>query len=173
MPSHDYSPRVALEMLIRKVTERDPELASHLQSAIDAGKDVSERQYSPNRKRSRLYRKTVRFTDEEALRIAIEALQAHFVEQPMFVISAARQFAAAALGDRVDASPIVRAESPKAVATEGVGVEKPLEIEVQTETQISRADEQTIRLTPPAADALKQQQEHVGRLLELTRFEEG
>lgn len=172
MPSHDYSPRAALELLIRKVTERDPELASRLQSAIDAGKDVSERQYSPHRKRPRLYRKTVRFSDEEALRVAVDALQAHFVEQPMFVISAAHQFAAAALGGRVDPSRIPRAESPKAVATEGVGVDKPLEIEVQTETQISTADEQTVRLAPPAADALKQQQEHVGRLLDLTRFEE-
>lgn len=173
MPSHDYSPRVALETLIRKVGERDAELARHLQSAIDSGKDVSERQHSPRRKRPRLYRKTVRFSDEEALRIAIEALQAHFVEQPLFVMSASRHFAAAALGDHVDPWRVTRAEPQKTVPAETVGAEKALEIEVQTETQISRADEQTVRLTPPAADALKQQRDHIARLLELTRFEEG
>ena len=172
MPLHDYSPREALDLLLQKVTERDPELARHLQSVIDAGKDVSEREYSGNRKKPRVYRKTVRFTDEEALRIATEGLQAHFVEQPLFITSAARDFAAAALGARADPWRVTLSEEQAVASTEGVGIGKQLEIELQTETHISRVDEQNIRLLPPAEDVLEQQKLHVERLFDLVTFDQ-
>ena len=172
MPLHDYSPREALDLLLQKVTERDPELARHLQSVIDSGKDVWERDYSGNRKKSRGYRKTVRFTDEEALRIATDGLQAHFVEQPLFITSAARHFAAAALGARADPSSNTLFEEQAVASTKDVGIEKQLEIELQTETHISRVNEQNIRLLPPAEDMLEQQKAHVKRLFDLVAFDQ-
>jgi len=42
MPQHDYSPREALDLLLRTIREREPELALQLQAVIDAGKDVVE-----------------------------------------------------------------------------------------------------------------------------------
>ena len=172
MPLHDYSPREALVLLLTKVRERDPELARHLQSSIDTGKDVSEKEYLPNRKKPRVYRRTVRFTDEEALCIATEGLQAHFVEQPLFITSAAHQFAAAALGDRADLRRVTSSEAQAVASTEGVGIEKQLEVELQTETQISQANQQNVRLLPPTEDALKQQRLHVERLFELVTFDQ-
>ena len=135
MPLHDYSPREALVLLLTKVRERDPELARHLQSSIDTGKDVSEKEYLPNRKKPRVYRRTVRFTDEEALRIATEGLQAHFVEQPLFITSAAHQFAAAALGDRADPRRVTSSEAQAVASTEGVGIEKQLQAEVKSNSK--------------------------------------
>jgi hypothetical protein len=168
MARHDYSPRDALDLLIRTVASRDSELARDLQSAIDAGKDVSERENAIRRRKPRFYRRKVRFTDEEAIRIAIEVLQAHFVEQPQFVNSAAHQFAAAAIGDRVEPW---RTRREKAPVNEGVGLNKPFEIEIQTETRISEADQQTFRLIAPSQDLLRQQEQQIARLLELASFE--
>ncbi|HKH46317.1 MAG TPA: hypothetical protein VKM72_16775 [Thermoanaerobaculia bacterium] len=93
MSTHDYTAAQALELLLGKLKERDADLALHVQSAIDAGKDVEEREPSRrSRKRPRVYRKVVRLSDEEALQVALDVLQAYFVEQPLFVDSAAKNF---------------------------------------------------------------------------------
>jgi hypothetical protein len=84
---------------MRKLRARDSVLAEHIQSAIDGGKDVEETEsLVRRRKKARVYRKTVRFTDEEALRVAVDALQVYFIEQPLFVNSANKNFESAALG---------------------------------------------------------------------------
>lgn len=96
MSAHGYTAAQALEVLLRKLSERDPDLAQHVRYAIDAGKDVEERERFPGHKKLRVYRKVVRLTDEEALQVALNALQAYFVEQPLFVNSAAENFRSAA-----------------------------------------------------------------------------
>jgi hypothetical protein len=99
MPNHDYSSQEALNVLMRKLRFRDQGLAAEVQAAIDAGKDVLETEPSNDRRRSaRAYRKTVPFSHEEALQVALDALQAFFVEQPLFANSAAASFAAAPVG---------------------------------------------------------------------------
>ena len=66
MTSHEYSPQDALKLLLRKVKERDTELANALQVAIDAGKDIMESEAPADQRMQRKYRKTVRFSDKEA-----------------------------------------------------------------------------------------------------------
>lgn len=170
MPSHDYSPREALDLLLRKIKEKAPELASRLQSEIDAGKDISEREPATERKNPRKYRKTVPLTDNEALSVVIDGLRAHFVEQPLFANSAIREFANAALA--VHSYPQEFASgSPSLELTKGVGLEKQLQVELQTETQISEADEQTARLSSTSQDVLMEQQTNLKRLLEALTFD--
>ena len=170
MPSHDYSPREALELLLRTVKERAPELANNLQSAIDAGKDVSEREATIERKKSRTYRKTVPLTDEEALLIVMSSLRAYFVEQPLFANSAIREFTDAPLAAHPDPQELASRNSPLK-PTEGVGLEKQLQVELQTATQISETGEQTARLSSTSQDLLMEQQANLKRLLEALTFD--
>ena len=170
MPSHDYSPRDALDLLLRKVKETAPELANNLQSAIDAGKDVSEREATTKRKKPRTYRKSVPLTDEEALLIVIDSLRAYFVEQPLFANSAIREFTDAALTVHPDPRKLASG-NPPLESTEGVGLEKQLQVELQTETQISEAGEPTARLSSTSEDVLREQQANLKRLREDLTFD--
>ena len=201
MASHEYSPREALELLLRKVRERDANLAIGLEAVIDAGKDVFEketlrtekmpREYgSPpaddfeavpgafrTKKKPREYRKTVRFSDEEALDIALQALRAHFVEQPLLATSAMSEFGKAALEperDWWDEASVDQSVSPP-------GEDEPLsvgvEFEIQTETEVAPKDapdrEQTFSLSAPEEGILKEQRKNIADLKALLRFEEG
>ena len=174
MASHEYSPRHALELLLWKVRERDPDLAIGLEAVIDAGKDVVERETLHTADRPREYRKTVRFSDEEALDIALQALRAHFVEQPLLATSAMSEFGEAALepkGNRRDEESF--SQSPSEYEPRAIRVE----FELQTETQVApKGDDtvdQTVPLSPPEKEFLDEQQANVGRLTALLRFEEG
>ena len=171
MPSHDYSHRQALDLLLRKVRERVPELADSLQAAIDAGKDVSEVESSTKRKRSRTYRKTVPVTDEEALHIVTNGLRAYFVEQPLFARSVVREFAKAALAKHTDTRGRFWSDNLPPESTDGLGHEKEIQLELQTETQISRAGDQTAQLSPPSDDVLTQQRTNIERLVEVVTFD--
>src|SRR5205809_719526 len=42
MPSHDYTARQALELLLARLTERDQEVRTEIISAINAGKDIEQ-----------------------------------------------------------------------------------------------------------------------------------
>ena len=174
MASHEYSPRHALELLLRKVRERDPDLAIGLEAVIDAGTDVVEREPLRTPERPREYRKTVRFSDEEALNIALLALRAHFVEQPLLATSAMSEFGKAALepeGNQRDEQSF--SQSPSEYEPRAIRVE----FELQTETQVApKGDEtvdQTVPLLPPEKELLDEQQANVDRLAALLRFEEG
>lgn len=201
MASHEYSPREALELLLRKVRERDADLAIGLETVIDAGKDIFEKETrhtekmpkeyaSPPvddlaagqgafgaKKKPREYRKTVRFSDEEALDIALLALRAHFVEQPLLLTSAMSEFGKVALepegGQKVDAafdqhSSLSREDRPLSIE---------VEFEIQTETQAVPKDEQddkqTVSLPPPEKEIFEQQRENIASLEDLLRFKEG
>ncbi len=176
MASHEYSPRHALELLLRKVRERDPDLAIGLEAVIDAGTDVVETETLRTAERPREFRKTVRFSDEEALDIALLALRAHFVEQPLLATSAMSEFGKAALepeGSRRAGASFDQSTSPS-------GEEEPLsigvEFELQTETQVLPKDEQAVEetapLSPPQNESLDEQQANIDRLTALLRFEE-
>lgn len=152
---------------MQKLHQRDERLSEQIQSAIDAGKDVEESApVEARRKNRRVYRKTVRFTDEEALQVALDALRAYFVEQPLFVRSAAKNFTLAA----VDASGQPWSTLP---AQEDKRFEGVLEIELQTETRISQAEQQTFPLKPASDMEIEEQKAHVSRLAELFSFREG
>ena len=102
MISHQYTPEDALRILMTKLSPY-PELYALVQEAIDTGKE--DFKYLPEHEDSEYYqldsddsrtartrqsktheyRKLARLSAEEALRVAIDVLQAHFVEQPLFV----------------------------------------------------------------------------------------
>ena len=170
MPSHAYSPHEALDLLLRRIKERAPELAHSLQSAIDAGKDVSEKAKTTKHEKSRTYRKTVPLTDEEVLLVVINSLRAYFVEQPLFANSAIREFAGAALAAHPDPREFAAGDSPLELI-DGAGLQKQLQIELQTETQISEAGEQTARLQSTSQDVVMEQQANLKRLLEALTFD--
>ena len=153
MATHEYSPQEALELLLRKVKEKDSELETALKSAIDAGKDIFESEASTDQKKQWKYRKTTRFTDEEALHAAIATLNAHFIEQPSFTNTAIDEFEVAVL----DVGANFRREF--------------LEVEIQTETQISPTDKQTVRLTPTDKGLIDEQKQNIRRLSELVAFD--
>ena len=177
MASHEYSPRHALELLLRKVRERDPDLAIGLEAVIDAGTDVVERETLRTVDRPREYRKTVRFSDEEALDIALLALRAHFVEQPLLATSAMSVFGKATLepeGSRRAGASFDQSTSP---SREDKPLSIRVEFEFQTETQVIPKDEQAVEetapLSPPQNESLDEQQANIDRLTALLRFGAG
>jgi hypothetical protein len=88
MPVHDYSPQEAFALLIRKLTEQDKDLAARVQAVVDEGKDVEETEFiGSRRKKTRLYRKTMPYSYEEALQAALKALESYFIGQPLFASS--------------------------------------------------------------------------------------
>src|SRR6185437_3275807 len=123
-----------------------------------------------------VYRKTVPFTHEEALQIALDALQAYFVEQPLFVTSAADSFGKAAIGVPQHNLPnwahssAASASEPEPLSLEGENEEKPVEIEMQTETQLSRTGEETIPLKRMSKELIDVQRHHVADLRKLMNF---
>lgn len=173
MPVHEYNSQEALEFLMGELRSRDEELASEVQEAIDAGKDVTATEPVPGRRKEHAYRRTVAYSTEEALQIAMDALQACFVEQPMFVDSASDDLAQSAIGipiGRQNNSRILRNErEPIDLAEQGV--EKQIEIEIHTETQISRTGEETFRLRRVSTDQIEEQRQNVIHLRELMTFE--
>ena len=170
MATHEYSPQDALELFLRKVKEKDSELENELKSAIDAGKDIFESGASADQKKKWKYRKTTRFTDQEALHAAIATLNAHFIEQPSFINTAIDEFEDAVL----DVGANFRREffDPlQEESTKVVPLEKQLEVEIQTETQISPTDKQTLRLMPTDKELIDEQKQNVRRLSELVVFD--
>jgi hypothetical protein len=111
------------------------------------------------------------FSDEEALGVAIGVFQAYFVEQALFVHSAENDFKLAATA--TEASRLRegrRARAQAGTPTEEVPSEKRLEIELQTETQISREAVQTFQLIPVSADMIEQEKDNLARLRSLLTF---
>lgn len=174
MLEHQYNAEQALELLMRKLRVRDDILASQIQAAIDAGKDIRESEPSPDgRKRPRVYRKTVPFTHTEALEVALNALQAHFVEQPLFLESAANNLAKAAVGGPEFQLPRQRhniSEEREVISLHQVNEEKAVEIEVQTETQIEKSGPETQRLKKPDRAQIEDRERELNVLRRLMNF---
>lgn len=174
---HQYTPQQALEILMRKLKARDETLAAQVQAAIDAGKDVAETEPPVDRrKKARVYRKTVPFTHEEALQVALDALQAYFVEQQLFVDSAADSLAKSVIGvPKHDLpswaySPEASNGEPEPLTLKGTNEEKAVEIEMQTETQLSRTGEETMPLKRMSKEQIEVQSHHIADLRKLTNF---
>jgi len=169
MSTHDYSPQDAFELLMRKLTERDRELAIRVQAVVDEGKDVEETEIvGSRRRRTRAYRKTVPYSYDEALRAALKALEAYFVEQPLFTSSV--------IGDLTNAALAVPKRLHQSedfgIDSKTLGVEKPVEIELRTETQISAPAQETFSLHRATAQQIKEQQENLTRVMALIDFSE-
>jgi hypothetical protein len=176
MPDHQYDAEQALETLMRRLRAKDDSLATHIQAAIDVGKDVTETEPSQDgRKKARVYRKAVPFTRGEALKVALDALQAYFVEQPLFVDSVATNLAKAAVGvpaehQRIRGGGI--SEEPETVFVEQAGEEKLVEIELQSEVQLDKSGEATMPLKRKEKSQIEEQQRLITDLRDLVDFTE-
>lgn len=178
MPKHDYSPETALNILLKKIGERDQTLAAHIQTAIDAGKDTAGVEPSSDkRKKPRVYRKKAPYTAEEALILAIEALQAYFIEQPLFAVSANSDFRAAAIGtpkaysSRWARTAAALENKSEPVDLSGIAEDKQLSIEIQTETQLSKATEEIVSLSAVSLEKIEMQKRHLSALRTLVTFD--
>src|SRR6266540_2674208 len=171
MSTHEYTASQALDLLLRKLRERDNDLARHVQAVIDGGKDeeILERKRSGGRRKPRAYRKTTRLTETEALGVALDVLQAYFVEQPLFVGSAEENFRKAGLNLGASRRRGGSRESPP-VSDEEAGTQKSLEIELQVETQLRKAGDETFRIQPVAKDSIHEQRLNIERLRKLFDF---
>jgi hypothetical protein len=175
----DYTPEIALRSLMSKLTERDPELAARIQTAMDEGKDIDEAEVvkgKGKKKKRREYRKTVPYTDEEALKVALKALEAYFIGQPLFANSLHENMVKTAIGEprRPRFSSEKREIFPVLAGTDGI--EKITEVEMHTETQL-RAEMQIARPGQemqilPRIDphSIEEQQRNLSRLRELIDF---
>lgn len=171
MAQHNYSAIQALSFLLRVVEERSPELASSLRAAIDTGKDILEYGDSEGTRKPREYRKAVRFNEEEALRVVIKALRAHFVEHPLLINSAISEFANATIDERDSPNRQSKFGEWPSRYTGSERVQKRLEIELQTETRMLMEDEETVPLSPIDSEMIARQNANIEVLSELTNFE--
>lgn len=171
---HAYTPKEALDLLLRKLRAADQHLARQIEDAINAGKDVEETDLNSrrrlSRKKPRVYRRTVPFTEEEALRVALVALRAYFVELPSIANAAAASFETAAVGRRGSTVPWDYRE--EGTALDMIGVAKVLRIELQPETRISPAERETFSLEPVAEGRIVEQRQNLSKLFELFQFDD-
>ena len=170
MTTHQYAPKLALEVLLKKIKDKNEAIAFSVQEAIDAGKDeqIPKDELMPQteffskpgrRKKPDYYRKAVPLSHEEALQIVLDVLQSYFVELPCFVNSTADNFVKAAIGvPKVNWQ--YNGKEDISVLLENYGEEKELKIELQTETQIDRGGEETATLKRVPRDEIEQQKQN-------------
>lgn len=173
---HEYTPEEALRRLIEKLTRRDQELAAEVTIAVNSGKDIQETERR-GKKTLRFYRRRVSYSPDEALKVALDVLSAHFVEQPLFMNSCHDNMAKAAIGANDPSS--FPWEKDKQIVHSSIDEEKAVEIEVQTETEIVSTGDllalkspETLRMIRMSQDDIKQEEANLNHLRTLTNFAE-
>lgn len=170
MTEHEYSAQDALERLLRLIERKDSRLADEVRASIDAGKDVEESDSPTGRRRkARRYRKSVRLSDQEALDAALKVLEAYFVEQSLFALSAHANFYEAALVVENGFWQKLRVHSSD--EAERIGEPKEIAIDLRPETQITGSTDEIWILKPDTPDQLLSQQGNIRRLRVLLGFE--
>ena len=171
MSDHDYTAEQALDLLLRKLDATSADLGAQVRAAIDTGKDIEEEEpHRSRRKKVRRYRKSVRLSAKEALAAAVDVLQAHLIEQPLFVTSAMDHARAAALAGPQDMYDAMGAGQVTQLPDSGLGAEKILEVELRAETQLTAGGDETYRLRRPNPSELAEQRENVSRLRNFLTF---
>lgn len=179
--AHEYTPDQALDLLIRKLEEKDPELSSRVQQAVNSGKDiqVEESKGTARKSRRRAYRRTVPYTPAEALLVALDVLRANFLEQPSFMNSFLENFRHAALGIPVGRVSIGHAVATPTMNYAAVGENKKIEIELRTATELlappdlQRQGFETQYVAYIASEEISEQQANLEELHQLLKFSEG
>jgi hypothetical protein len=180
MSTHDYTPDQALELLIQRVNDKNPTLAVEVRAAVNAGRDIQATEQVRKRggkMKSLSFRRTVPFSTEQALEVALEALKAHFVEQPLFGNSVLDDMAQSAFGV-VEAGSQQTPSKQVLPKPQGQGEQKAVEIELRTETQLLSdthmvtTQEDTFRIARVSADLIEGQKTNIRKLRELFNFNE-
>lgn len=174
MASPDYTPAQALKLIMTKLEERDGDLANNVRAAIDAGKDIDEEQISGSNRKTRQYRKSVPFTEMEALRILATVLKAHFIEQPLFLDSLIQDFEPVVIEEgNLEERQLLNARRDM---TEDAGgkkdIAKNIKFESQTETQISESNEPVFDVKPISGREIDEQRSNLAEMEKLLDFKE-
>ena len=175
MPTHEYTPREALDLIIRRIDSASPELATRIQAAIDEGKDVSvegEEIVTGRRRRRRkyFYRKNVALTDEEALQITIVVLQSHLVETRKIMRAAQQEFTSAGLGRPRQSKDFEASREVLRGDVSGQSEPKTIEIEVEPETVLEKQNVPNLRLGYMNDDELQELENLLSQVKALTDF---
>ena len=137
MPTHEYTAQQALQLIMKKLTNVHEELAKTVQAAVDAGRDVQAAESTgKGKKKIREYRKAVPYTYAEAIIVALTALEAYFIAQPLFRNSCADNFTPAAVGVPRSSARKIDQSQKFAFDPKSVGTNKAIQIELRTETQL-------------------------------------
>lgn len=188
MPLHEYTAEQALALLVRKLEPVAPVLSARVQEAVNAGSEMQAEEDSQGRSRrgrkpkKHVYRKTVPYTAEEAVAVAVGVLKAHLVESRAAIQTASEEFMAVAVAPprkpprRPGASPYESALGPRSTTQQseptGVDQEKLIEVETEPETVQEKRQEPNIPLKPEDPQLFDTLQHLVTALEKLTTFEE-
>lgn len=170
---HEYTPEQALELLLRKLGECDESLASEVRGAIDVGKEelIEERE---GRGVTRHYRSISRYSHEEALNVALNALQAYFVELPMYIASSDNDLQSCNIAvtrqTELDFGQSARRDGDDSVVP--VTNNLRLAFEVRTQTQLSDSDEEEYFPERFNETIIDEQTQNIERLKVLLNFKD-
>lgn len=170
----DISAEVALNAIIDRVQERDRNLASLLQAAVDEGKSVERTEALKGRKnQTHTYRQVTKLSGEEALERVTSVLQAYFIELPMCIASMQAELDQA----EVKRQPGPRTEGPgmplfssseelsETVEREQKRVQVRASIDLANEAKLARSDEDELFALPDLGDdALASQRKNMDQL---------
>lgn len=170
MSNHDYTAQEALEALLQLVEQRVPGLLHRIKLAIDSGtEDQDEEAVKGKGKKNKIRKYNINrpYTAEEALEVALGVLQAYFVETPLFINSALSNFEKTAIGAT---TKTFAGYGERGIDLEDEGKPKKVQIELHTETQISRATQEMFSLEYKSAEEINKQRENLDQLKNLVTF---
>jgi hypothetical protein len=178
MPRNDYSPQQALQSIMQKLSKANINLFNTVQAAVDAGRDVQAAEPTDiGRSGTREYRKTVPYTFEEAIAVAIRALEAYFVVSPLMRNSSADNFLSTAIGLPRRSSFKIERHQRFGYDDKSIGTEKMLQIELRTETQLLpdtqalRVSEEVYSLSRVSEVDIHTEEENLAHLRDLLKFD--
>ena len=173
MADHDYTPRDALGAILERVTQRDRTIGERIEIVINEGKTVVETEVPGDRRRNlRTYEVNVPYTEEEALAVAVGFFRSYFVDLPSVVNSLFEEFGHAAIGIPTQLA-LAQAEDVEEFEITEVDAEKAVQIEIQTETQLTPADQPVLQLSPYSQQAIDEQVDNVAVIGEMIDFTVG
>ena len=176
MPSHEYTARDALELLLQRIESASPELALRIQLAVDEGKDISmegEEPVGPRRgrkRKKRYYRKNVPLTDEEALKVALEVLKSHLIESRKIINATHAEFTQVGLAPPMQDNANEHPNQQDLVGGIAKLERKAIEIEIEPETVQEKKNLPDLKLIPIDDEQLRGLEKILTELQALTNF---
>ena len=173
MADHDYTPRDALVAILESVTQRDRTIGERIETVINEGKTVVETEVPGDRRRNlRTYEMNVPYTEEEALAVAVRFFRSYFVDLPFVINSLFEEFAHAAIGVPTQLA-LGQVEEVEELEITEAGAVKAVQIEIQTETQLTPTDQPVLQLSIYSQQAIDEQANNVAALGEMVDFTVG
>lgn len=140
-PIHEYTPKQALALLLQKLESGAPLLGARVVAAINQGttRTIEESSQATKRKTKikRKYEKSDSYSDEEALHVALNVLEAHLVETRLFVIEATRDFAE---------SPMAGPGESIATSAGSISMPSGTRLEVEAEPEVVQKKESKVNV---------------------------